>query len=113
MKPGQLSSQDYERLCHYKGMNCKYKKTCFIHEGRLNLKKVRNLLWKIKPDHDGWKKGITWNTDRKGFLEAMINFRHLREDLLKTKRMINKFNENRSRLPRFINEIDFHLNSKM
>ena len=94
-------------------MHCKNRKPCFIHEGRTNLRKIRIFLIKIKPDHKGWKTGIKWNIDGKGALETMINFRHLREDLLKTKRMINSFNENRIKLPNFIDKIDFYLNKKL
>ena len=92
---------------------CKYEVTCFIHEGRRNLKRIRFLLSKIKPDHNGWKEGIHWNIERKGYLETMINFRHLREDLLKTKKMIDDFNKYRINLPRFINKINFHLANRM
>ena len=113
MRSGQLSKEDYDKQCSFKSMHCKNKKICFIHEGRANLKKIRNLLQKIKPDHKGWKTGIKWNIDGKGALETMINFRHLREDLLKTKRMINSFNENRIKLPNLTSKINFYLKKEL
>ena len=113
IKSGQISKEDYDKQCNFKSMHCKNRKPCFIHEGRTNLRKIRIFLIKIKPDHKGWKTGIKWNIDGKGALETMINFRHLREDLLKTKRMINSFNENRIKLPNFIDKIDFYLNKKL
>ena len=41
-----------------------------------------------------------------GFLETLINFRHIREDLIKTKKEVDKFNEARTNLKIYKKEID-------
>ena len=112
MKSGHLSKKEFENQCNYKSMNCKRTVQCYIHEGRKNLKKIRNGLQKIKPDHKGWKTGIKWNIEKKGSLETLINFQHLREDLIKTKIMVDNFNANRLKLQKFIQEINSLLEIK-
>ena len=109
MKAGHLSNKEFKEQCSTSSMQCKKAKQCYVHEGRTNLKKLRHLLKKIEPNHMGWKTGIKWNIEKKGSIETLIN---LREDLLKTKRMINNFNENRLKLMKFIQEIDYFLELK-
>ena len=79
MKAGQLSKEEFKNQCKTKQINCKQKKICYVHEGRQNLKKLRTLIQNVKPDHPSWKIGIKWNIMIGGFLETLINFRHIRE----------------------------------
>ena len=106
MKAGHLSNKEFNEQCSTSSMQCKKAIQCYVHDGRTNLKKLRHLLKKIEPDHMGWKTGIKWNIEKGGFLETLFNFQHLREELLQTKREINKFNENRLKLPDFKERID-------
>ena len=55
MKTGQLSNKEFNNQCNTKSMNCKKSVQCHIHEGRKNLKKIRDLLLNMKPNHEGWK----------------------------------------------------------
>ena len=98
--------------CNTKSMKCKKANQCYVHEGRKNLKKLRHLLQKIKPNHIGWKTGIKWNIEKGGFLETLFNFQYLREELLQTKREVNSFNENRLRLPDHTKRINLLLKIK-
>ena len=86
MKAGHLSNKEFTEQCSTRSMQCKKANPCYVHEGRKNLKKLRNMLLKIKPDHMGWKTGIKWNIEKGGFLETLFNFQYLREELLQTKR---------------------------
>ena len=84
-------------------MLCPWRKT--------KLKKLRTLIQNVKPDHPSWKLGIKWNIAIGGFLETLINFRHIREELLKTKRKVEKFNKSRYNLHVYAKEIDYFLNN--
>ena len=84
-------------------MKCNKNKVCDVHEGRKNLRKLRRLIQKIKPNHIGWKIGLKWNIVKGGFLETLFNFRHLREEFIQTKREVDKY---RLELPKYKEEID-------
>ena len=113
MKAGHLSNKEFTEQCRAKSMQCKRFNTCHVHEGRKNVKKLRNLLQKrIDPNHKGWKQGIKWNIEKGGFLETLFNFQHLREELLKTKRAGNKFNKSREKLPEYVEHINLLLEAK-
>ena len=47
-----------------------------------------------------------------GFLETLINFRHIREDLIKTKKEVDKFNKSRTNLINYKNKINQLLDLK-
>ena len=93
-------------------MTCNKSKICYVHEGRQNLRKLRTLIQKIKPNHPGWKIGLKWNLLIGGFLETLLNFRHIREELIQTKREVDKFNKSRMELPKYIEEINHLLRIK-
>ena len=112
MKASHLSNKEFSEQCRTSSMQCKKAKQCFVHEGRSNLKKIRNSLRKINPNHMGWKTGIKWNIEKGGFIDTLLNFHYLREELLQTKREINKFNENRLKLPALKERIDLLLETK-
>ena len=112
MKAGHLSNEEFKNQCQTKRITCNKSKTCYVHEGRKNLRKLRTLLQKIKPNHIGWKKGLKWNLLIGGFLETLVNFRHIREELIQTKREVDKFNKSRMDLPKYIKEIDHLLRIK-
>merc|ERR1712030_180564 len=61
MKAGHLSNEEFKNQCKTKKMGCKKSNQCYVHEGRKNLRKIRNLIQKIKPNHIGWKIGLKWN----------------------------------------------------
>ena len=109
MKAGHLSVEEFKNQCKRKNMNCNKSKICYINEGRQNLRKLRNLIKKIKPNHVGWKIGLKWDILIGGFMETLINFRHIREELIKTKREVDKFNKSRIELPKYIKEINHFL----
>ena len=77
-----------------------------LKKGRKNLKKLRTLIQTIKPNHPGWKIGLKWNLLIGGFLETLLNFRHIREELIQTKKEVDKFNKSRMELPKYIKEIN-------
>ena len=86
MKAGRLSKEEFKNQCITKRMKCKNKEICHVHEGRKNLKKLRTLIRNVKPEHPSWRIGIKWNITIGGFLETLVNFRHIREELIKKKR---------------------------
>ena len=112
MKLGTLSKKEYEQQCKSKSMKCKQKTTCHIHEGRKNLKKLKNLIKNITPEHPGWKLGLNWTITTEGFIETLINFQHIREDLVKTKKEVDKFNKARDNLLVYKEEIENFLQLK-
>ena len=93
-------------------MKCKNTTMCIVHEGRKFFKKIRTFLSKLNPNHEGWKKVIQWNTNIKGSLNTLINFKHLRKEFLKTKQMINDFNKSRTSLREIKKDLDFYTNKK-
>ena len=98
MKTGTLSKIEHKQQCDSKGMKCKQNVTCHVHEGRRNLKKLKFLIKTIEPNNPGWKIGLNWTITTGGFIETLLNFRHIREDLIKTKKEVDKFNEARINL---------------
>merc|ERR1712030_245901 len=74
--------------------------------GRTNLKKLKSLIKNVKPNHQSWKIGLKWNIMTGGFLETLLNFRHIIEDLIKTKKEVDKFNEARTNLKIYKTTID-------
>merc|ERR1712237_108414 len=56
MKASHLSKKETAIQCKTKSMKCKQSETCFVHEGRHNLKKIRkwvttiNQEWTTKMD---------------------------------------------------------------
>ena len=112
MKTGQLSKKEYKQQCNTKKMKCKQNEICHIHEGRANLKKLKSLLRNVQPNHPSWKIGINWSIMTGGFLETLINFRHIREDFIKTKKEVDKFNESRTKLKTYKKEINQLLDLK-
>ena len=98
LKAGTLSNKDFYEQCTSKEIKCKKEIKCQVHEGRDNLRKIRNLLKHISPNHLGWKMGIKWYITVGGAMENLLNFKHLRKDLLKTKEKIESFNKSRLHL---------------
>ena len=47
MKAGHLSKKEFVNQCRTKSMKCKQTKTCFVHEGRHNLRKIRKWITTI------------------------------------------------------------------
>merc|ERR1712105_187085 len=99
-------------------MKCKQTETCFVHEGRHNLKKIRkwvtsiNKEWITKLDHPIWKQGITWNLITGGFMETLLNFQFIMKEMIETKELVDKFNETRESLKKYIKEINIQINKK-
>merc|ERR1712074_231718 len=112
MKLGTLSKKEYKQQCKSKNIKCKQSTTCHIHEGRKNLKKLKSLIKNITPEHPGWKLGLNWTLTTGGFIETLINFDHIREDLVKTKKEVDKFNEARDNLLVYKKEIENFLHLK-
>ena len=98
LKAGTLSKKEFYEQCTSKKVKCKRKIKCQVHEGRDNLRKLRTLIKNIKPNHPGWKMGIKWNITIGGSIETLLNFKYLRDDLLKTKKRVADFNESRAQL---------------
>merc|ERR1712030_139313 len=71
-----------------------------------NLKKLKSLIRSVTPEHPSWKLGLNWTITTGGFIETLINFYHIREDLVKTKKEVDKFNEARSNLMAYKDEIE-------
>merc|ERR1712030_36752 len=79
MKASHLSKKEYASQCRTREIKCKQTKTCFVHEGRHNLKKIRkwvtniNKKWITEMNHPIWKQGITWDLVTGGFMETLLN----------------------------------------
>ena len=110
MKAGHLSKKEFINQCNMKTMKCKQNRICFVHEGRMNLKKLRNMIKNVDPDHPSWKIGITWTMMTGGFLETLLNFRHIRKEVIKTKKLVDNFNKSRIDLKTYAKEIDQLIN---
>merc|ERR1712055_91187 len=87
--------KEFINQCNMKTMKCKQNRICFVHEGRQNLKKLRKLIKNVDPDHPSWKIGITWTMMTGGFLETLLNFQHIKKEMIKTKKLIDNFNKSR------------------
>merc|ERR1712030_191628 len=83
MKASHLSKKEYASQCRTREIKCKQTKTCFVHEGRHNLKKIRkwvtniNKKWISEMNHPIWKQGITWDLVTGGFMETLLNFKFI------------------------------------
>merc|ERR1712030_209062 len=77
-----------------------------------NLKKLKSLIRSVTPEHPSWKLGLNWTITTGGFIETLINFYHIREDLVKTKKEVDKFNEARDNLLIYKEEIENFLHLK-
>ena len=98
LKAGTLSNKDFYEQCTSRRVKCKNEIKCTVHEGRDYLRKIRTLLKKINPNHQGWKMGIKWNIKVGGAMENLVNFKHLKEELIKTKEKVKNFNKSRLQL---------------
>ena len=68
------------------------------------------MIKNVDPDHPSWKIGITWNMMTGGFLETLINFWHIRKEVIKTKKLVDNFNKSRMDLKTYAKEIDQLIN---
>ena len=71
-----------------------------------NLRKLRTLVKNVKPEHPSWKTGIKWNITTGGFIETLVNFKHIREELIRTKKQEDNFDKSRDSLRKYREKIN-------
>ena len=106
----QMSKTEYNQQCQDKGMSCKmYKYSELlrkIHEGRRNLQMLQKQVKMMYNTQDGWKNYLELCFNTNGYLDSMINFKFLRQDLLKTVKMIESFRAHIKNLKAFKEDIE-------